>query len=40
MKILVIDDEEHILLIMQPELTDEGYDVITVVDGGRTKVTN
>lgn len=29
-KILVIDDEKHIRLILESELEDEGYDVITV----------
>jgi len=32
-KILVVDDEEHIRLLLQEELEDEGYQVITAADG-------
>jgi DNA-binding response OmpR family regulator len=32
-KILVVDDEEHIRLLLREELEDEGYAVITAGDG-------
>ena len=32
-KILIVDDEEHIRMLYQVELEDEGYDVITASDG-------
>ena len=32
-KILIVDDEEHIRLLLQEELEDEGYQVITAADG-------
>ena len=34
-KILVVDDEKNIRLLLQEELTDEGYDVI-MADNGET----
>lgn len=33
MKILIVDDEEHILRLYREELQDEGYDVITASNG-------
>lgn len=32
-KILIVDDEEHIRMLYQVELEDEGYEVITAADG-------
>jgi DNA-binding response OmpR family regulator len=32
-KILIVDDEEHIRLLMQEELEDEGYQVLTAESG-------
>lgn len=32
-KILIVDDEKNIRLLLKEELTDEGYDVITAEDG-------
>jgi DNA-binding response OmpR family regulator len=32
-KILIVDDEEGIRMLYSMELTDEGYDVITLPDG-------
>jgi DNA-binding response OmpR family regulator len=32
-KILIVDDEEHIRLLLQEELEDEGYLIITAADG-------
>lgn len=32
-KILIVDDEEHIRMLYQVELQDEGYEVITAADG-------
>jgi DNA-binding NtrC family response regulator len=32
-KILIVDDEEHIRMLYQVELEDEGYEVITASDG-------
>ncbi len=32
-KILIVDDEKNIRLLLQEELTDEGYDVITAGSG-------
>ncbi len=32
-KILVVDDEKNIRLLLVEELTDEGYDVVTAKDG-------
>ena len=32
-KILIVDDEEHIRMLYQVELEDEGYDVVTASDG-------
>jgi DNA-binding NtrC family response regulator len=34
-KILIVDDEEHIRMLYQVELEDEGYEVITAADGNR-----
>jgi DNA-binding NtrC family response regulator len=34
-KILIVDDEEHIRMLYQVELEDEGYEVITAADGHR-----
>jgi DNA-binding NtrC family response regulator len=34
-KILIVDDEEHIRMLYQAELEDEGYDVATAADGRR-----
>jgi DNA-binding NtrC family response regulator len=34
-KILIVDDEEHIRLLFQVELEDEGYEVVTAEDGHR-----
>lgn len=33
MKILVVDDDEHILKLYKDELTDEGYEVILAANG-------
>lgn len=33
MKILIVDDEEHILRLYKEELQDEGYEVITASNG-------
>jgi DNA-binding NtrC family response regulator len=32
-KILIVDDEEHIRMLYQVELEDEGYEVVTAPDG-------
>jgi two-component system, response regulator, stage 0 sporulation protein F len=32
-KILIVDDEEHIRMLYQVELQDEGYEVATAADG-------
>ena len=32
-KVLVVDDEKNIRLLLVEELTDEGYDVVTAKDG-------
>lgn len=32
-KILIVDDEEHIRMLYQVELEDEGYEVVTAADG-------
>lgn len=32
-KILIVDDEEHIRMLYQVELEDEGYEVSTAADG-------
>lgn len=32
-KILIVDDEEHIRMLYQVELEDEGYEVVTASDG-------
>ena len=32
-KILIVDDEEHIRMLYRMELEDEGYEVITSADG-------
>jgi DNA-binding NtrC family response regulator len=32
-KILIVDDEEHIRMLYQVELEDEGHEVITAADG-------
>ncbi len=34
-KILIVDDEEHIRMLYQVELEDEGYEVTTAADGFR-----
>ncbi len=34
-QILIVDDEEHIRLLFQVELEDEGYEVATAEDGHR-----
>jgi DNA-binding NtrC family response regulator len=34
-KILIVDDEEHIRMLYQVELEDEGYEVMTAADGHR-----
>ena len=34
-KILIVDDEEHIRMLYQVELEDEGYEVITASDGDK-----
>jgi DNA-binding NtrC family response regulator len=34
-KILIVDDEEHIRMLYQVELQEEGYEVITASDGHR-----
>ena len=34
-KILVVDDEEHIRLLYSEELTEAGYEVITAADGSK-----
>jgi two-component system response regulator (stage 0 sporulation protein F) len=32
-KIFIVDDEEHIRMLYQVELEDEGYEVVTAADG-------
>lgn len=34
-KILIVDDEKSIRILYQDELTEEGYDVITLGDGSK-----
>jgi two-component system, response regulator, stage 0 sporulation protein F len=34
-KILIVDDEEHIRMLYQVELQDEGYQVATAADGNK-----